>query len=139
VWCGIDDDGPSKTNWSAGNQFCPIEEGAEVAGSSIIVIRKRHYIVLDKLEYTARIDTAPKQAVPGALLKGRPFVCGHMLLILNRCFGTVEFINISDIHRPSFVKRVTIPGIPEYAVLHNGQFWIACGHAGLIVISADQA
>lgn len=137
IWCEIGDDGPRKTDWFAGKQSCPIEEGAEVRGSSVIVIRKRHYIVLEKPEHTADIEAASKMKVDGAWLKGRPFVCGRMLLLLNRCYGTVEFIDISDIHRPSFVKRITIPGIPEYAVLHNGQYWIACGHAGLIALSAE--
>lgn len=137
IWCEIGDEGPRKTDWVAGQQCCPIEEGAEVSGSRTIVIRKRHYILLDKPEHTVHMEAGPKIKVDGALLKGRPFVCGRMLLLLHRCSGTVEFIDISDLHRPSFVKRITVPGIPEYAVLHNGQYWIACGHAGLIVLNAD--
>jgi hypothetical protein len=137
IWYDLSGESPKRTSWAINKQACPIEEGGAVVGSKTILIQKRNYIVIEKPEDTANTEAFQTVKVDGAWLNGQPFVCGSLLLLVNRCEGTVEFINIKDIYNPVFVQRISLPGNPEYAVLHDGKYWIACGHGGLFAIKSD--
>jgi hypothetical protein len=134
IWYDLSGESPKRTSWAINKQSCPIEEGGAVIGQRTILIQKQNYVVIEKPEDIVNPETLVGVKVNGALLNGQPFVCGSLLLLLNRCDGTVEFINIKDIYNPLFVKRISLPGSPEYAAFHNGKLWVCCGHGGLFAI-----
>jgi hypothetical protein len=135
IWYDLSGDSPKRTPWAINKQACPIEEGGAIIGQRTILIQKRNYIVIEKPEDIANPEAFQTAKVDGAWLNGQPFLCGSLLLLVNRCDGTVEFINIKDIYNPVFVKRISLPGNPEYAVLHDDKYWIACGHGGLFAVT----
>lgn len=134
TWFDVGGETPVKTPWAIGKQSCPIEEGAAIVRGRTVLIQKRQYLIAEKPEHIADPDARIRREVAGASLTGQPFVCGDMLVLVNRCLGTAEFIDIREVDRPRFVKRIGLPGHPEYAALHDGKYWICCGHAGLFVV-----
>nr|MBQ4319024.1 hypothetical protein [Clostridia bacterium] len=113
---------------------CPINDGVCGYGDKLIAVIHGQYLCMnDPLECINPLN-GKSASVDGALLCGVPFVCGNMLLLLDRCGGTVEVIDISDPHLPRFVKRVETSSHPEFAAIVNGKIMIACGYGGIIAI-----
>ncbi len=134
LWFDLSGGQPRPTDWPGGSEACPIEDGAAVAGDALVVIHQRHYAAYRSAAAARRLDPDAWQAVPGARLNGQPFVCGHTLVLLNRCLGTAECLDLADIDRPRLVRSLRLPGQPEYAVGYQGLIWVACGHAGLFIL-----
>jgi len=131
AWIAVSENGIKGPLWSLGKVGCSVEEGIAICGNKTILISNRKYAVLDKPSDTEQPSNIKMKKVSGAFLNGMPFVCGNTLILLNRCQGLVECLDITDIYNPKFIQRFWIDGHPEYAVLHQGKIYIACGHAGL--------
>ncbi|MBO5219731.1 MAG: hypothetical protein J6C52_09890, partial [Clostridia bacterium] len=70
--------------------------------------------------------------VAGAKLKGIPYVLGETLVVLNRCTGTAELLDIADVHQPRFLRRIETGGHPEACGRIGGEIYAALGFGGIM-------
>lgn len=122
--------------WKPTEQACPFEDGAAIDGERIWVIRSRKCgYYTDPADTLSVVQGDTLQSIPGAELRGMPFVVGKTLVILHRIYGIVERIDISNPNTPTFMDRTRISAHPEFAMEIDGKCWLACGHDGLIALS----
>lgn len=122
---------PGPADIVSGLESCPIEDGAAFTNDSIILINRRKYAVVRNPADIQDPRAIKMRSVPGARLNGQPFSCGRTLVLVNRCLGTAEFIDITDTENPVYVRTEQLPGHPECAAENGGYIWISCGHGGL--------
>ncbi|MBR2013684.1 MAG: hypothetical protein IJ995_05670 [Clostridia bacterium] len=113
-----------------GINACPFEDGACGCGDKLIFLFRGKYLCLDDPKDLSKQTEGI--AVDGALLSGIPHVLGETLVILNRYAGTVELLDISDVHHPKFIKRIQTDGHPEACGLIGGELYVCLGHKGII-------
>ena len=113
-----------------GTNACPFEDGACGYQEKLRLLFRGKYHCLDN-----PLDLAEKPQgiqVEGAFLKGIPQVVGDTLVILNRYYGTVELLDISDPHRPQFMRRIETESTPEFCGLIGGELYLCLGYDGMI-------
>lgn len=124
--------GLCNTGFSLGRTSCPFEEGACGYNGMLIGVLHRRYICLSNPQEITNLADGAGIFVAGALLKGIPFVCGSKLVLLNRCTGVVEILDISNPHHPAFIKRINTGKYPEFAALVGDNIYVACGYGGIL-------
>jgi len=127
---------PAVLKGSAVTACCPIHDGVCGYGEKLILISDGKYTCLDNPLDCMNMNNCRFINIDGAFLKGMPFVCGDKLLILDRCSGTVELLDISEPHVPCFIKRIETGSHPEFAAVVDGRILVACGHGGITEIDA---
>ena len=113
-----------------GQVTCAFEEGACGYGDKLIFIKDSQYACLADPKQLN--ETIPWQRVEGAVLKGNPFVIDDRLVLLNRCTGLVECLDISDPYHPKYINRKETLKYVEFCGKINGKIYIACGYGGLL-------
>lgn len=116
-----------------GSVTCAFEEGACGYDGKLIVIKDEKYACLDHPQELENFLEGKK--VSGAELKGMPFVVGDTLVLLNRCTGTAECLDISDPHEPKFISRTETAGYAEFCGNIGGKIYVASGHGGMIALT----
>jgi len=115
---------------SQGHELCPFDEGACGCGEALIVVHHGRYSCLDQPPDVCDLDGGI--AVEGAKLKGIPYVLGGTLVLLNRCTGTAELLDIADVHHPRFLRRIETGGHPEACGLIGGAIYATLGFDGIM-------
>ena len=115
---------------------CPFSDGFCGAGDDLIAIYAHRYYALRPPAQLAQLPDCTPIPVPGAALDGEAFALGHELLLLNRCTGRVELLDIADPAAPRMQGRWETGLHPEFAARVGQEIWIACGHDGLFAIPA---
>jgi len=119
------------TKFQLGRTACPFEEGACGYGERLICILNRKYFCLEDPNDLPNLPEDMGRPVQGAQLKGIPFVCGKRLVLLNRCTGIVEVLDIANPHEPVLIQQVKTGKHPEFAAVIGKNLYIACGHDGI--------
>ena len=68
----------------------------------------------------------------GQAFRGKPTVCGDILVACNRVDGEVTVVNVSDLTAPTLVRQFTISGNPDVPFIGKGFVLIPAGYQGLI-------
>lgn len=123
-------DGAPEKLASQQHELCPFDEGACGCGEKLIVLHDGRYVCLDDPLDVPQMGEGI--AVAGAKLKGIPYVLGGMLVVLNRCTGTAELLDIADVHQPKFLRRIETGGHPEACGLIGGEIYAALGFGGIM-------
>lgn len=131
----LTDDGPVETARLV-RDTCPFSDGFCGAGDDLIAIYAHRYYALRPPAQLAQLPDCTPIPVPGAALDGEAFALGHELLLLNRCTGRVELLDIADPAAPRMQGRWETGLHPEFAARVGQEIWIACGHDGLFAIPA---
>ncbi len=113
-------------------ETCPFAEGACAVGEGVIAILRGRYYFLRNAADLARLP-APIP-VEKARLSGIPCVVGDILLLHNRCDGTIELLDVRDPAAPRFIRRVKTGMNPEFADVFAGKLLLACGRQGLMQV-----
>lgn len=119
------------TKFQLGRTACPFEEGACGYEEMLICILHGRYICLGDPKDLPNLAEDAGRLVQGAQLKGIPFVCGNRLVLLNRCTGMVEVLDISNPHDPSLIQQVKTGKHPEFAAKIGNDIYLACGYDGV--------
>jgi hypothetical protein len=70
---------------------------------------------------------------------GKPSVYSDTLILADRPRGSVSIVDISDVHHPRLIARLSTPGNPGRAVLHNGSLAVPDGYEGLRIYDGFDA
>ena len=135
-WYNLDTLQPEPADWLPPEEACPFEDGVAIRGNEVFIVRGRRYGVLEEPCRTAT-QALPEnlRPVPGAQLRGIPYVLENTLVLLNRVTGLVERLDIRDAYKPVLLDAVVLPAHPEFAVSVDGACWVACGHDGLFLLN----
>lgn len=135
-WYNLDTLQPEPADWLPPEEACPFEDGVAICGNEVFIVRGRRYGVLEEPCRTAT-QALPEnlRPVPGAQLRGIPYVLENTLVLLNRVTGLVERLDIRDAYKPVLLDAVVLPAHPEFAVSVDGACWVACGHDGLFLLN----
>lgn len=114
---------------SAGQYFCPFADGACEYEGKLILIRDGSYYCLDAMD---ALETLPEGIrFPGIVLSGNPFVDGEKLILLNRCTGGMQVLDITDAHHPRFIAQRMTGLHPEFCGRIGDFLYAACGYDGI--------
>lgn len=118
-----------------GDSSCPFEEGVCGYGDKMISILRGRYLMLDNPADIANVDIEKDGVkVENAKLRGIPFVCGNDLVVMERCSGKIEVLDISNPKAPVLRKTLDTGSHPEFAEKVGDKILVACGHDGIIAI-----
>lgn len=73
----------------------------------------------------------PKTMLPGALISGKPQVCGSLLAVSSRVSGTVTLCSIADPDAPRLIRRMQFSGHPDLVCFDGRTVYIPLGHQGI--------
>ncbi|MBE6762313.1 MAG: hypothetical protein E7551_08530 [Ruminococcaceae bacterium] len=117
---------------SLGIQSCSFADGACGYKDKLIALFRGKYLCLDDPKDISKPFNG--NDIEGALLSGIPYVLGDTLVILNRCTGVIELLDISDEYNPKFIKRIKTSGYPEACSVINEEIYVAMGFGGILKI-----
>ena len=118
-------------------EHCPFSDGVCGFGRYAVGVFNRRWFCVDGAR-TAPLSETELSEVPGAWLDGQPFAIGDRVLLLNRCNGRVEWLDLHDPAAPVLLGSAETALHPEFAAEIRGQLWIACGRAGIFAVPAPE-